>query len=141
MKRSECQRRWRSRLGSLKYRLTHRLYNTRDVEEGLYQVAYRNGWDADTEAKFSPSLLLFASCKEAQKKQELRVASQQALFLKALFLLRCGDYAAVTGLAHKFRTQSCRQIISSYCSQLAIQLSRPTASLFRRCNRYCSWAC
>ena len=135
VKRSECQRRWRcSRLGSLKYRLTHRLYNTRDVEEGLYQVAYRNGWDADAEAEFSPSLPLFASCKGAQNKQELRVASQQALSwsFKALFLLRCGDYAAVyTGLAHKFRTQSGRQIFSSYCSQLAIQLSRPTASLFR----------
>ena len=134
VKRSECQLRWRcSRLGSLKYRLTHRLYNTRDVEEGLYQVVYRNGWDADAEAEFSPSLPLFASCKGAQKKQELRVASQQALpgVFKALFLLRCGDYAAVTGLAHKFRTQSGRQIISSYCSQLAIQLSRPTASLFR----------
>ena len=62
VKRSECQRRWRcSRLGSLKYRLTHRLYNTRDVEEGLYQVAYRNGWDADAEAEFSPSLPLFKS--------------------------------------------------------------------------------
>ena len=52
---------------------------TRAVEEGLYQVAYRNGWDADAEAEFSPSLPLFASCKGAQKKQELRVASQQAL--------------------------------------------------------------
>ena len=50
---------------------------------------------------------------------------------KALFLLRCGDYAAVAGLAHKFRTQSGRQIISSYHSQLAIQLSRPTPSLLR----------
>ena len=103
------------------------------MEEGLYQVAYRNGWDADAEAEFSPALPLFACCKGAQKKQELRIVSQQALpgVLKALFLLRRGDYAAVTGLAHKFRTPSGRQIISSYCSQLAIQLSRPTASLFR----------
>ena len=93
---------------------------------------YRNGWDADAKAEFSPALPLFASCKEAQK-QELRIVSQQALprVLKALFLFRHGDYAAVTGLAHKFRTPSGRQIISSYCSQLAIQLSRPTASLFR----------
>ena len=53
--------------------------HTRDVEEELYQFAYRNGWDADAEAEFSPSLPLFASCKGAQKKQELRVASQQAL--------------------------------------------------------------
>ena len=52
---------------------------THAVEEGLYQVAYQNGWDADTEAEFSPSLLLFACCKGAQKKQELHVASQQAL--------------------------------------------------------------
>ena len=40
---------------------------TRDVEEGLYQVAYRNGWDANAEAEFSPSLPLFVSCKGAQK--------------------------------------------------------------------------
>ena len=45
VKRSECQRRWRcSRLGSLKYRLTHRLYNTRDVEEELYQFALISEW-------------------------------------------------------------------------------------------------
>ena len=75
------------------------------MEEGLYQVAYRNGWDADAEAEFSPALPFFVSCKGAQKKQELRIVSQQALprVLKALFLLRRGDYAAVTGLAHKFQ--------------------------------------
>ena len=38
---------------------------TRSVEEGVYQVAYRNGWDADAEAEFSPSLLFFACCKGA----------------------------------------------------------------------------
>ena len=52
---------------------------THSVEEGLYQVAYQNGWDTDAEAEFSPSLPLFACCKGAQKKQEIRVASQQAL--------------------------------------------------------------
>ena len=52
----------------------------RAVEEGLYnQVAYRNGWDMDAVVEFSLSLPLFACCKGAQKKQELRVASQQAL--------------------------------------------------------------
>ena len=43
------------------------------------EVVYRNGWDMDAEAEFSPSLPLFVYCKGAQKKQELRVASQQAL--------------------------------------------------------------
>ena len=52
---------------------------THSVEEGLYQVAYQNGWDTDAEAEFSPSLPLFACSKGAQRKQELRVASQQAL--------------------------------------------------------------
>ena len=52
---------------------------TRAVEEGLYQVTYRNGWDADVKAELSPSLPLFVYCKGAQRKQELHVASQQAL--------------------------------------------------------------
>ena len=134
VKRTECQRRWHFQgLDWITEISANPSLVTCAVEKGLYQVAYRNGWDANAEAEFSPALLLFACCKGAQKKQELRIVSQQALpgVLKALFLLRRSDYAAVTGLAHKFRTSFGRQIISSYCSQLAIQLSRPTASLFR----------
>ena len=99
-------------IGSLKYRIGYNpLLVTRAVKEGLYQVAYRNGWDADAEAEFLLALRLFVCCKGAQK-QELCIVSQQALpgVLKALFLLRRGDYAAVTVLEHKFRTPSGRQI-------------------------------
>ena len=52
---------------------------THVMEEGLYQVAHWNGWDVETKAEFSLSLPLFVCCKGAQKKQELRIASQQAL--------------------------------------------------------------
>ena len=135
VKRSECQRRWRcSRLGSLKYRLTHRLYNTRDVEEELYQFALISEWlgRGRRGGVFTvPSALCVMQGSTEEAGTPCSFSTSSPGVFKALFLLRCGDYAAVTGLAHKFRTQSGRQIISSYCSQLAIQLSRPTASLFR----------
>ena len=65
------------------------------MDKGLYQVAYRNGWDANAKVEFSLAFPLFACWKVAQKKQELRIVSQQAFsrVLKVLFLLRRGDYA------------------------------------------------
>ena len=45
------------------------------LANGTVEVAYRNG-----EVEFSPSLPLFVCCMGVQKKQKLRVASQQALF-------------------------------------------------------------
>ena len=81
---SECEKkRVSTKMALFKAWITEILANsslvTSAVEEGLYQVGYRNGWDADVKAEFSPYLPLFACCKGAQKKQELCVASQQAL--------------------------------------------------------------
>ena len=144
VKRSECQRRWRcSRLRSLKYQLTHRLYNTRDVEEGLYQVAYWNGWDADAEAEFSPSLPLFASCKGAQKKQELRVAfstssfpefSKRSFCFAAVIMLRLQDLH--TNSEHSLAGKSSPATVLSWLYNLV----GPPLLCSDCCNRYRSWA-
>ena len=124
VKRRECQQRWRcSRLGSLKYWLTHRLLPMLWRKDCIRSLIVTR---TSRRSFHRPFRSLHACCKGAQHRRSTCSFSN-----KALFLLCCGDYAAVTGLAHKFRTQSGRQIISSYCSQLSIQLSRPTASLFR----------
>ena len=104
---SECEKkRVSTKMALFKAWITEILANsslvTHAVEEGLYQVAYRNGWDADVKAEFSPSLRLFACCKGAQKKQELRITSQQALSwsfqrtLSASLRLFCCGYRTCT---------------------------------------------
>ena len=75
--RSECQRRWRcSRLGSLKYRLTHRLLPVMWRKDCIRSLIGMAGSGRQGGVFTVPSAL--CSCKGAQK---LRVASQQALSL------------------------------------------------------------